>query len=73
MKDFNPFNPPKDSPMGGRGAARMDALFSDLEAKASGQAAPPAGAAGGQMHHHHHGGAPTDGGGAPGMPAPATQ
>lgn len=74
MKDFNPFNPPKDSPMAsGRQAARWEALFTDLEAKASGKSMPPPGAPGahgGHMHYHHGGGpgggsAPDNGGNAP--------
>jgi hypothetical protein len=36
MKDFNPFNPPKDSPMAGRSSKRLNALFTALEAKAKG-------------------------------------
>ncbi|MHB9129549.1 MAG: hypothetical protein ACYDBB_00480 [Armatimonadota bacterium] len=36
MKDFNPFNPPKDSPMA-RGAERMQQFFDGLGKKANGK------------------------------------
>ncbi len=68
MKDFNPFNPPKDSPMAsGRQAARWDELFTDLQAKANGQPVPThvtSSGPGGHMHHHH-GGDQAGGGSAP--------
>ncbi|HEY3378574.1 MAG TPA: hypothetical protein VGL77_13875 [Armatimonadota bacterium] len=37
MQNFNPFNPPKDSPMAQRGKNRMDELFTMLENKAGGK------------------------------------
>ena len=37
MENFNPFNPPKDSPMAQRGAERMNQLFKGLEARAKGK------------------------------------
>jgi len=62
MKDFNPFNPPKDSPMArGKQADRVKALFADLEARSGGKSIPAPGAPGGQTHHHHGGGKAADG------------
>jgi hypothetical protein len=37
MENFNPFNPPKDSPMYERSKKRMDDLFAALEKKAKGK------------------------------------
>ena len=37
MENFNPFNPPKGSPMAQRGAERMKKLFKDLEKRAKGK------------------------------------
>ncbi|HEY3418600.1 MAG TPA: hypothetical protein VGM23_17120 [Armatimonadota bacterium] len=36
MKDFNPFNPPKDSPMAQRGIERWNKFFDALKKKANG-------------------------------------
>ena len=37
MENFNPFNPPKDSPMAERSKKRFDELFAALEKKAKGK------------------------------------